>query len=432
MSPLFPVMNRICGLARSGALFAIALVASAQPPKSWPADAFLPLTAARIAALPAAQRPAWASYWATSLAQTKLLPERDLAEHSSNKPLATAPLGASYSKGVDLAAKPAWYATEAARAIADHVVTWQTVVGGWTKSGDYSRDRRPEDDHRDAWSAGTFDNNATIYELRYLVRVAAANASAPGQAPRVAAWRASFLRGLDYVFASQYPNGGIPQVYPLAGGYHDAITFNDDAMEHALGLLRDVAARRPELAFVPLEKVARAHDGFERGLRCILAAQLHDAAGAPTVWAQQVDPLTLAPCAARNFEPIAACSQESAGVVEFLLSLDSPSPEVVAAIEGAMTWFRANALHGVVWNRNATTGSGLEPRPGARDLWARFYELGTDKPIFGDRDRTIHFIETEVSSERRHGYSWFSSEPADLFPRYEKWRRALTTHDDKR
>ncbi|HVS51393.1 MAG TPA: pectate lyase [Opitutaceae bacterium] len=420
-------MNRICRLAHGGALFAVALVASAQPPKSWPADAFLPLTAARIAALPAAQRPAWERYWEISLAQTKLLPARDLAEHSSNKPLDTAPLGASYSKGVDLGAKPGWYATEAARAIADHVVTWQTIAGGWTKSGDYSRDRRPEDDHRDAWSAGTFDNDATIHELRYLVRVAASNAAAPDQAARVAAWRASFLRGLDYILAAQYPNGGIPQIYPLAGGYHDAITFNDDAMEHALDLLHDVAARRPELAFVPVEKVARARDGFERGLHCILAAQLRDAAGAPTVWAQQVDSLTLAPCAARNFEPIAACSQESAGVVEFLLTLDSPSPEVIAAVDGAMAWFRARALHGVVWNRNATTGSGLESRPGARDLWARFYELGTDKPIFGDRDRTIHYIETEISFERRRGYAWFGSRPADLFSRYEKWRRELAT-----
>ena len=40
---------------------------------------------------------------------------------------------------------------------------------------------------------------------------------------------AAVLRGLDYTFAAQFPNGGWPQVWPLEGGYHDAITFNDGA-----------------------------------------------------------------------------------------------------------------------------------------------------------------------------------------------------------
>ena len=38
---------------------------------------------------------------------------------------------------------------------------------------------------------------------------------------RARPWRAAFQRGLEYIFAAQYPNGGFPQIYPLAGGYHD-------------------------------------------------------------------------------------------------------------------------------------------------------------------------------------------------------------------
>jgi hypothetical protein len=49
--------------------------------------------------------------------------------------------------------------------------------------------------------------------------------------------------------------------------------------------------------------------------------------------------------------------------------------------------------------------------PGAAPLWARFYEIGTDKPIFGDRDRTIHYNVTELSSERRLGYQWYGAWP---------------------
>ena len=46
----------------------------------------------------------------------------------------------------------------------------------------------------------------------------------------ISVFRKSFLHGLDYVFAAQFPNGGWPQVWPLQGGYHDVITINDDAV----------------------------------------------------------------------------------------------------------------------------------------------------------------------------------------------------------
>ena len=62
-----------------------------------------------------------------------------------------------------------------------------------------------------------------------------------------------------------------------------------------------------------------------RGIRCILATQLKDAAGRPNVWCQQHDALTLKACAARNFEPIAACTNESASTLRFLMSIPKPS-----------------------------------------------------------------------------------------------------------
>jgi hypothetical protein len=38
---------------------------------------------------------------------------------------------------------------------------------------------------------------------------------------------------------------------------------------------------------------------------------------------------------------------------------------------------------------------------------ARLYELETDRPVFGDRDRTIHNAVEEISLERRNGYGWY-------------------------
>lgn len=400
-------------------LLVAATAFAAEPPKSWAPDAFLPLTAERIAALPAAEQPAWRAYWDASVARTKLLPERDLVDHSSTKPLAGPPIGSSYSKGVRLGAPAAFYATEEARTIADHVVNWQTVVGGWVKSGDYSRDRKPEDDHHDFWSAGTFDNDSTIHEMRYLALVSAAG----GGDARVRAWRESFLRGLDYSLAAQYPNGGFPQIYPLSGWYHDAITFNDDAMVHILELFRDIGEGKAEFAFVPAAQTELARVRLERGIQCVLATQIKTSDGHHRVWGQQCDPLTLQPCAARNFEPVSECSAESAGLVAFLMTVPHPSPAIVAAVEDAMKWFPRVALHGVAWNRDLVEGTGLVPRNGAPDLWARFYELGTEKPVFGDRDRTIHYAVTELSNERRRGYSWYNSHAAIVFEPYAAWHK---------
>jgi PelA/Pel-15E family pectate lyase len=140
------------------------------------------------------------------------------------------------------------------------------------------------------------------------------------------------------------------------------------------------------------------------------------------VWAQQHDALTLKPCAARNFEPLAECSSESVGLVQFLMRIPRPSPEIIASVDGAMAWFPQRALRGVAWDRHATTGTALTPAPNGPDLWARFYEIGTGRPIFGERDRTVHYSVTELSSERRLGYGWYNSRAAALPGQYAAWK----------
>jgi PelA/Pel-15E family pectate lyase len=98
-------------------------------------------------------------------------------------------------------------------------------------------------------------------------------------------------------------------------------------------------------------------------------------------------------------------------VCRFLMSLPAPTPAVTAAVREAVAWFERVALRDVEWQRANVKGNGLLVVPGAPRLWARFYEIGTDKPIFGDRDRTIHYSVTEISSERRLGYQWYGDWP---------------------
>ncbi len=405
--------------------FAGCLLSAADAPRPWPPDQFLPVTEQRVATLTLTEQPAWRAYLSASAARTKLLSgERDLTDRSLQKPSEGPPIPSTYSKGVRLGAPAAFYATEEGRTIADRVVNWQVPTGGWVKTGDYSRRREPTDDHHDAWSFGTFDNDSTIYELRYLALVLTA-ADASVTAERAGAWRESFFRGLNYIYASQYPNGGFPQVYPLVGGYHDAITYNDDAMAHIVELLRDIQEGKPEFAFVPKVIATEAGRRFERGIQCFLASQLTGADGRRTVWGQQIDALTLRPCAARNFEPISECSLESSHLARFLMTIPHPSLAVVTAIDDALRWFSAHAFHNVTWDRNDTKGSGLVPKIGAPDLWARFYEIGTGKPLFGDRDRTIHYVFGELSNERRKGYGWYQPGIGAVFDAYQVWKTKM-------
>jgi PelA/Pel-15E family pectate lyase len=396
-----------------------------------------PLTAARIDTLPRAQRAVWKEYLDRSVHQMQADRAALAAElrRAGMTEVAVPPNGFA-ARSIPLDRPAGWYAGLDARRIADIVVSFQTPAGGWSKNlnladhvrrpgehfapnnlsrfpgpGDFDT---PSDLH---WEyVGTLDNDATITELRFLAKVASA---APGET--AAPYRASFLRGLDYLFAAQYPNGGWPQVWPLQGGYHDAITINDGAVTQALELLEEVAARQAPFSFVEERQRTRARASLEKGIACILACQI-TVNGRRTVWAQQHDMLTLAPVAGRNYEPAAQSSSESAGVLLFLMSLLKPSKAVIDAVDAGAVWLKKTAIYGKAYTRGPD-GRRLVDAAGAGPIWARFYAIGTDLPVFGDRDKSIHDNVDEISRERRDGYSWYTPAAKEALDRYARWSK---------
>ncbi|MYM83368.1 pectate lyase [Duganella sp. FT50W] len=379
-----------------------------------------PLTAARVA-----DQPAWRAY----LARSRALMAADKAAFKAERPAGPAPAVPASSAGANsmpLNRSAAWYASAEARHIAEVIVSFQTPAGGWSKNT--ARDgalRQPgqpyaaghtgaPDDVPWNW-IGTFDNDATTTEMRFLARVAQAAPDAAGP------YRASFQRGLQYIFDAQYPNGGWPQVYPLQGGYHDAITYNDDAMVDIVKLLSDVAKGNDNFAFVPADLREKAAQAVQRAIDCILASQVR-IDGRLTAWAQQYDPLSLQPAGARNFEPDALSSAESSGLLMFLMQIEPPTPQVQAAVDAGVAWLRATALHDVAW-RHTPQGSVLVAQAGAPPLWPRYISLASGQPVFGDRDRTLHDDVREISAERRDGYAWYVTSGQKVLAVYPRWKQ---------
>jgi len=395
-----------------------------------------PVTLARIAMLPPVQQPAWKDYLERSMRQMAAdqnFLRAEMKTHSLTN--VTAPPSANDEKGLSLTEPAAWYGGNEGRRIADIAVSFQTPAGGWSKNLNFTKATRAPGEHfagdnnslfltatdNDApheadWSyVGTFDNDATITELLFLAKVISAAGTND-----VSVYRNSFSRGLDYVFAAQYPNGGWPQVWPLQGGYHDAITYNDDAMLHVLELLNEVAKGENEFAFVPAQTRAQAAASFKHGMDCLLASQIV-VDGRRTVWCQQHDALTLQPASARNYEMPSQSSGESGTIVLFLMELPNPDTNIVTAARAAATWFEKTKLNDVVFKSTGSDGRELIPTPGSGPLWARYIEIGSDRPLFGDRDKTIHDNVAEISKERRNGYAWFKDTPKRVLEHYPRW-----------
>jgi PelA/Pel-15E family pectate lyase len=173
-------------------------------------------------------------------------------------------------------------------------------------------------------------------------------------------------------------------------------------------LLRDVAAAKPQYAFVDEARRANAANAVEKGIECILKTQIV-VNGRRTVWCAQHDEITLAPAPARKYEVVSLSGGESVDVVRFLMSIKNPSAAVVEAIEAAVAWFKEAQL-------KDTQGG---------PIWARFYEIGTNRPIFVGRDGVVKYDLSQIDEERRNGYRWYVDDAAKLLSHdYPAWRKS--------
>lgn len=314
--------------------------------------------------------------------------------------------------------------------LAEKMMVYQLPNGGWgkhmsnKKEVDYKKKIDPKllkiiraGDN----NLATIDNNATSKEINGLI-CAYSTTKNP-------AYLKSAEKGIEYLLSMQYENGGFPQYFPNSAIYRKQVTYNDNAMINVLTILYNISEGKEGFDAVSSQLKEKSKVALQKGIACVLKTQVLQN-GKLSIWADQYNEATLVPEKARAFEPMSLATGESVNIVKFLM-LQPLTPEIEKSIKSAVQWFKESKIDGYTYNVSRESEKAirtLSKKEGSA-VWARFYDIPTNKPVFGDRDGSVKFNYEEVSEERRMGYSWYNEAGTKLieneFPKWLK-RNKLT------
>lgn len=326
------------------------------------------------------------------------------------------------------------YAPDQIVAIADNVLLYQRDNGGWVENRDPTRildaDEKTAIALEKANATGSFDNRNVYTQIEYL--------SAVYQQTRQPRYQQAALRGMDFLLSMQHAScGGWPHTVPGTERYHPFITMADEVTSGVLRMLRKAATGSAPFEHLPNRVRLRAQAALERGDACVLKLQVVQN-GRLTGWAGQYDPQTLQPAQGRSFELASIVSQETIEMLRYLMSIPSPSPEVIRAVEAGTDWLERSKIRG--WRietfkidkpvkydyHTATTDRRLVEDPSAPALWARFYDLQDNSVVLANRDGKRVSRYADIHHERRTGYAWYGSWAARLLDtEYPAWRQRV-------
>jgi hypothetical protein len=313
------------------------------------------------------------------------------------QPPGTPAVGQAYLRIHEITGDPAHF--EAARLAAEALAYGQLESGGWHYMIDFDPQADPylrrelspylsPKDREKRKNVTTFDDDNTQASARFLMAIVQAKETAkePKRAERI-------QRSLDYALAgmlhAQYPNGAFPQGYtglPRNPADHPAVKASIPDDWHTLPKFKDYwfhYTLNDNTHSDCLRTLLEAHRRFGDAMHLDAAKKAGDfllLAQLPApqpAWAQQYT-FDMKPAWARKFEPPAVCSHESAGVVRALtdLYLHTGDDKYLAPIPAALDWLEKSKL------------------PDGR--WSRFYELGTNRPLYMTRDYQVVYTDNDL------------------------------------
>jgi PelA/Pel-15E family pectate lyase len=264
----------------------------------------------------------------------------------------------------------------------------------------------------------TIDNEATTKEIKYLVKAY--------KTYKIAAYLTAATKGVDYLLKAQYPNGGWPQFYPDFSSYRSQVTYNDNAMINVITVLEDIVAGKNDFDVMDKAYIPKCSEAIKKAVDCVLKTQIKQN-GKLTAWCAQYNAKTLQPEMARKFELASISGSESVGIVRFLMRQPNPTKEIITAVNSAVEWFEKVKIVGYsVTEIKAPQETSGKDRVLVKEdnsvIWARFYTLDTNEPIFVGRDSQPKKTLAEIENERRVGYAYYVINPAKLInEEYPKW-----------
>lgn len=290
-----------------------------------------------------------------------------------------------------------WFGSAEAIRIADECIQYQVSgEGGWQKGMTTS--------HTGDWAHSTVDNDATTSQIRFLMRTYAQT--------KQQKYLDCAMRGVDCLFKMQYSNGGYMQVLNTPGTYHAHITLNDGAYVHIMQIMDEMSRKTGDFTAVSDAYAQKAAQSLEKAIQCLLDMQIVSG-GTKTAWCQQHNENDLKPAGARAYELSSICTSESAGVITYLYNYAKAHPErtdIVSAVNAAIEWFKKAALYNIKFDWNSDKSDKVVTKAdGAGPIWARFYTLDTQVPMFSDRDGGTYYDVAQISQERRTGYAWYGN-----------------------
>lgn len=241
---------------------------------------------------------------------------------------------------------------------ANALILGQNELGGWEHKIHFDRPKR---------NRVSFDDNQTQSAISFLMAL--------DQEVDNPELRKAVEKALKMMFESQLDNGGWPHKYPWQGNYHDYATFNDKGINDCIRVMLEADSYyKNEAINKSLHKVGRF----------LMISQLPPPQPG---WAQQYNEF-LQPAWARTFEPPALCPNVTVKNINSLIDLYEHTglENYLEPIPDALRWLKESRL------------------PNGK--WGRFLELGTNKPLYYDRDRIRVESVDELSLERSTGYGY--------------------------
>ena|GEM_PF-1705577 len=325
----------------------------------------------------------------------------------------------------------AYYELDQIEAIADNLLLYQRDSGGWPSNQHplrvASAGERARALEQKSLADASFDNRNIYPQIEYLSEVFRQTGKHR--------YRDGALKGLRYTLDRQYPNGGwahSPDRTDLA--YFRHITIADEVMPGVLTFLRKVAAGDYPFDYLDEKLRRQAARAVVKGDALLLDLQVR-IDGKRTGWAGQYHEEILQPAKGRAYELPGILAWETVPVLEYLMSIPTPSKNVVEAVNGGAAWLESASLSGFRIDRvkaasqrfdfhNANYDLVVVDDAAAKPIWARFYDLETSEPFLANRDGKRVSQLSEVDVERRTGYSWYGYWPAKfLETEYPAWQQ---------